>query len=560
MTEPFREMAELRGLLDALCEETITAEQMRRLEELVLTHPEAEAHYVQYLSLYADLVRHFAASPAPAEQTLRERLGAAQPEAERGAQAPKSVVGLSAPAGRRRRFLLWGTFGVAGLAAGLLLVLAQGHRPTVDATSSNPAAEATDETVAVLLQAPGAEWDEVGQPPRIGSPLLPGWLRLKSGFAHVEFYNGATVILQGPAELQLISRSEAYCARGKLRATVPPQAQGFRINTPKLDLVDRGTEFGLQVDAADKTEIHVFQGKVELYDAASNRQPPAPKELTTGQGVRLDGPDGLRPIKTDPNAFRTAQDLEARQADEAQRRQRAWLTASEAVRRDPSLLVYYTFQAEPGGGRTLLDQASERKQPHDGAIVGCRWGVGRWPGKKGLEFKQVSDRVRIHVPGDWDSITLAAWVRVDALPNLNNSLMMAQGWPEGGIHWQIGEAGKLILAVKAPDKVPNAHYHALGIFTPERLGRWTHLAAVYDRDAGQVTQYVDGRLVAQEPVLLEGPLRIGDAELGNWNVNPFRSAQPIRHLSGCMDEFMLFSRALSGEEIERLYSQGQPPL
>ena len=35
----FQESDELRVLLDALCEETITAEQMRRLEELVLGHP-----------------------------------------------------------------------------------------------------------------------------------------------------------------------------------------------------------------------------------------------------------------------------------------------------------------------------------------------------------------------------------------------------------------------------------------------------------------------------------------------------------------------------------------
>ena len=37
------ERDELQALLDALCEETITPEQVRRLEEMVLAHPEAEA-------------------------------------------------------------------------------------------------------------------------------------------------------------------------------------------------------------------------------------------------------------------------------------------------------------------------------------------------------------------------------------------------------------------------------------------------------------------------------------------------------------------------------------
>jgi hypothetical protein len=46
---------ELQRLLDALCEDAITAGQMRRLEELLLGRPEAEAFYVQYVGMYADL-------------------------------------------------------------------------------------------------------------------------------------------------------------------------------------------------------------------------------------------------------------------------------------------------------------------------------------------------------------------------------------------------------------------------------------------------------------------------------------------------------------------------
>ena len=58
-------IAELQPLLDALCEETITPEQLRRLEELVLNHPEAEAHYVRFMSFYADLIGHVAGLPEP---------------------------------------------------------------------------------------------------------------------------------------------------------------------------------------------------------------------------------------------------------------------------------------------------------------------------------------------------------------------------------------------------------------------------------------------------------------------------------------------------------------
>src|SRR5262245_44195904 len=135
--------------------------------------------------------------------------------------------------------------------------------------------------------------------------------------------------------------------------------------------------------------------------------------------------------------------------DEARRRHDAWLAASQAIRRDPSLVVYYTFEPEQEGSRTLRNQAGGRKRPHDGTIGGCSWVGGRWPGKRALEFKQVSDRVRLHVPGKFESVTLVAWVRVDALPNVNNSLLLADGWQVGGLHWQIGEGGKLVLGVKA---------------------------------------------------------------------------------------------------------------
>jgi hypothetical protein len=559
MTGSFQDFSELRGLLDALCEESITAEQVKRLEELVLAHPEAEAFYVQYMSLFADLSRHFLAAQGTAGQTLLNRLTAQPPAAAK--ETPGRPVRKSGRfavwGGRRARFVLTAAL---GLAAGLLIALfLPGQRWGSGYGPGEVRAEPTDNTVAVLLQAPGAEWEETGLPLRAGAPLPPVRLLLKAGFAHLEFYSGATVILQAPADFQLISRSEAFCARGKLWATVPPQAQGFTIRSPKLNLVDRGTEFGLQVGADERTEVHVFRGKVELYDTGDGRDKAA-KELTTGRGLRLDGPGQGRAIPSDPAAFRTAQDLVAKLADETRERQEAWREAGKALRRDPSLVVYFPFQPGHPWSRTLSDQARGRLEPHDGVIVGCSWVTGRWSGKQGLEFKRVCDRVRFHVPGEFRSITLAAWVRVDALPNRWNSLMMTDGWEEGAPHWHISNAGKLELGVQGLKRAERAHYYSPSIFTPDRLGQWVHLAVVYDADARQVTHYVNGQAVARAGFTIDVSLRLGDVELGNWNIASSRNNSPIRYFNGCMDEFMLFSRALGVQEIERLYTQGQPPL
>ncbi len=552
-------MRSYEALLDALCEETITPEQLQRLETLVLTHPEAEACYVQFMSLHADLIGHFGVLSAGVERSLEDgSAGPARTEPEQplpGATNPTPVA-----VSLRSSLRFWRTIGVLALAASLLLVLASWQWRHKVPSPAEPEPEATDQTVAVLLQAPDARWEETGLPTWAGAPLPPGWLRLKSGLAQVEFYSGAMVILEGPAELQLISRTEAYCARGKLRATVPPQAQGFTIRSPKLELVDRGTEFGLEVGRGDRTEVHVFQGKVDLYDAGSNRADGSHKALTTGQGLRLSGRGVEQRIESKSTAFRTAQELAARARAETRRRQEDWAAACTAVRRDPSLVLFYTFQPEGALSRTLRDQPGVGQQPHDGAIVGCSWVTGRWPGKQGLEFKRVSDRVRLNVPGDFESVTLAAWVRVDGLPNRNNSLLMADAWPEGGLHWQIGDDGTIILGIKSPGKEPNAHYRAREAFGPERFGRWSHLAVVYDRDASLVTHYLDGHSIAQLPVQIDTPLHVGSAEIGNWNFAGHRPSVPIRFLTGCIDEFLLFSRALSDEEIEQTYERGRPPL
>ena len=85
MTRPFAELAELRALLDALCEESATEEQVRRLEELVLNRPEAEAYYIQFMSLHADLARSFGVLPAQAGPSLRDRVGAGQGDEEKAA-------------------------------------------------------------------------------------------------------------------------------------------------------------------------------------------------------------------------------------------------------------------------------------------------------------------------------------------------------------------------------------------------------------------------------------------------------------------------------------------
>src|SRR5262245_49094531 len=280
--------------------------------------------------------------------------------------------------------------------------------------------------------------------------------------------------------------------------------------------------------------------------------------------------------------------------DDAGRRHLAWQKVIRDLRRDPTLVVYYTFEPEPDLHKaksspgwespsakksasaqrtgTLRNQADAGKSAHDGEIFGCSWVTGRWPGKRALEFKQVTDRVRLNVPKEFPSVTLVAWVRVDALTNNRHSLIMTDGWSAGAVHWQIADKGKLVLAVKPPDGPGEAAWPPKpadppkgevvpgpAVFGPARLGKWTQLAAVYDRKRGWVTHYVDGRPAWDTEIPANAPLRFGDAEIGNWNPAGRASTDSVRNLNGRMDEFLLFSRALSKDDIGWLFAVGRPP-
>ena len=189
-------------------------------------------------------------------------------------------------------------------------------------------------------------------------------------------------------------------------------------------------------------------------------------------------------------------------------------------------------------------------------LVGCGRADGRWPGKGALEFRAVSDRVRFNVPGEMASATFLAWVRVDGLDRRFNSLFMADAFAPGAAHWQILNNGRVRLGVATREKPGVANYDSPVVFTPERLGRWVHLAVVYNGAAARVVHYVDGRPEGAASLKPGNPLRLGPAGLGNWDPGRRSDSAPIRHFSGRMDEFALYRRALGDAEIARIYAIG----
>ena len=341
--------------------------------------------------------------------------------------------------------------------------------------------------VAVLRRVAGAVWAE-GTPARsAGATIEPGWLKLKSGMVAIDFFSGARVLIQGPAEIELRSSTEAFCRSGRLSAEVPPQAHGFTIAASKFSVVDLGTAFGLEVSENGSGQVKVLQGKVEL------RQGGAVHSLKAGASASVDSAGAVSDAVVSDALFPTEDDLQQLAEVATEQRRREWRSSLDEVGIWPGLLAQFAFEPQSLVG-------SGAPQPRaggtDGAIVGARWITGRWPRKSALEFQSGSDRVRLDAPGEYESMSIASWLRVDALENSFSGLLMSDGDVPGAVHWGIKQAGNIALDVW-PLVGPRQECGSGVVFSPGRGSEWTHLAVVIDASTRQVRHYMNGHLAGR---------------------------------------------------------------
>lgn len=533
----------------SVCHGSASDEQARALNELLRSHHAARDEYILRLELHSRLASEpdlFASREQSFWTEVAERSGDTAFDSDRPFAERRGLVHES---GRSKKSGAW----AIALAACLALFAAGWWGFKLSHPSDRKGA--ISKAIAMLDRTVDAQWQAGQAAPKAGAPIEPGWLRLKSGLAQIVFYSGARVVIEGPAELQIISPGEASCPAGRLVAEVPPQARGFRVNTPQMNVTDLGTLFGVEVKDA-RTELHVFKGSVEFQpeSGATNQH------LNEGAGAVAERARPLRFMPANPDAFASLFELQTKSSFAETLHYEQWSAASRRLNDDPSLLVRFDFENVEPPDWTLRNTAERSRSVPDATIVGCQRAEGRWREKKALEFQGVSDRVRLSVPGEFESLTLAAWVRVQGLDRQINSLFMSDGFEAGTVHWSIRRDGVLALTAIGSEPGRFQICHSPPVLAVDQFGQWLHLAVVIDGGTKQVAHYVNGVPVSEEPLTIKPPFRIGVAELGNWNAQGFPRNDPfmIRNFSGAMDEFCLFSRALDAGEIRALHSQGRP--
>lgn len=515
------------ALCSALLDETLSEEDKVELNSLLKGDPLACERFLELTQMHLDLEEAFAdlAEPIWGNNVLPFRSARVRQDSKRS--WPVRWLGLVA----------------ACVAVGGAVILWQPHQDitsesTLSRDLSNPGG------VAVLSRAVDAVWAQGGPHPLEGDVLGADTWALESGLLQIEFFAGATVIVQGPASFALVSPTHMISHEGRYRTFVPELAKGFTIATPDYLAVDLGTEFALAVGADGKSEVHVIEGEVRLD------RPDGKTLENLGAGRGLAAESGVFHKRTGGGSdfVNREQILQLAQADSGVRF-RAWQESRDALAADPTTLVLFDFEAQKPWDRQLKNRG--RNAIPGGAIIGAQWAQGRWPGKGALEFKRISDRVRLSVDGEFESLTLAAWIRVEGLDQWLSSILLTDGFEPGEVHWQLSEQGEMMLGISGTSPLNTTSSVIIG---PQDLGRWIHLVTTIDTEKATVTHYRDGQEVGRQVVSGMGSLRLGDAELGNWQAQG--ASHPLRNLNGRVDEFMILNRVLSVSEITEMHRTG----
>lgn len=398
-------------------------------------------------------------------------------------------------------------------------------------------------SVAVLTRTVDAKWGAMKQSPQNNLPLSPGLLKLDKGLAQIDFYCGASLVLEGPAELELLSADKAYLNFGKLRSYVPEHAKGFTVKLKDSDVIDLGTEFALQVDPDGNSELHVLDGEVKLREQNQQEQ-----HLEAGEALMLNQPGSHLEIPINEAAFVDFESLYHLSDQKHQNRYRQWEQLHHRISNDNQTLLYFSFENQNSWDREIINLAPH--QNSNGAIVGCRWSEGRWPGKKAIEFNGTADRIRVNIPGEFKQLSFAAWVKIIRLKNGLNSLLLTDSWSTGKPHWQLSRDKEMVMGV---------HDHRNYVSDKNVLseGSWLFLTSIYDLDSQTLRHYVNAELKSQIPLRKADVVSIGAASIGNW-MNVDGKLVSSRHFNGIIDEFMVLKRVLHEHEIQEMYQIGKP--
>jgi hypothetical protein len=539
------------ALSNAVCEGTITEQELQELESLLETVPDAKEFYADFLNINAELSWMVSAKKhSPMDLGPRSPVDGLAPINKSPVlgflgslndylthQSPISFA------------LLLAVFGALFVTAAYLI----NHRDS-DATQAEPV------FVAHITAAKDCQWSMSTDKPADLEALEVGrTLNLEKGLVEITYANKAQVVIEGPACFTLNSPKSGYLWQGKLFAKADSkQSRQFTIVTPTARFVDLGTEFGVEVNTKGRSAVAVFSGKVNAAAKHADGSWTNPIPVAGGEAVICENEKFTSSVALRSD-FPSMKPLPPPPPDANYQR---WADAAKKLQSRQDLVAYYDFQPEKSNPKAIVNRALTG-EAFDGIIHNASWTNGRFPGKKALEFDAADSGVRVNLPGEYLQMTVIVWVSSNQLANALNGILMSDDWDQNNkLHLQIDKNGKLILNVRGQVsmKVNSQEYHStIKAIPADCLNKWCMIAGVID-SPNQCTIYINGEFFETLESTKIPPIRIGSALIGGWNRgnNPSVPENIIRNFSGRIDELMIFRNVLPAEDIKQIYESGKP--
>jgi len=567
-----RDFSKLDELLVAVIEGCATDEQIAELELALADDPAAQARYIRYIDLICALRKRHGSVGARADLPAAgasTSLSAAESEPDSDRDSDPEADTERAPAPVRfaasrpfswRFAVSWALPAAAVLAIALVLVVGRDDEREVRAGTlvwePTMTAAFSERTVGVVTHV----WDEarfVAAPARAGLRVEAGRLQLTHGRIQLRLLSGVAIHLAAPCDVELESAWRLRLEDGELSARVPRSAVGFAVRAPGTKVVDLGTEFGLRVDGG-VTSFEVFEGSVELTGFDALGESFTREKVWDGRALRveqkkarLDPVDwgGAPPARVD-RSFSTGRSAELRITREY---------VDTVLAAEPR--IYWRFEEADGG--VVVDRAGGAYDLH---LFGPEIAAGV-DGNHVLRFDDDRSRMAIceGVPAlNAQEYSIELWVlparfKKATLVSFHGPEQVGMGsGSKGRLHLtlDIVELNGPVEDLAAPNAVrfthrwpPSGDFHAgVNIFSPSYTpGVWSHIVATKaDRE---LRLYLNGRLVARGEKPSDVSERVFDITLGKID-----KTRMLRQFHGLLDEFALYPRVLSEDEIRRHYA------
>ena len=250
--------------------------------------------------------------------------------------------------------------------------------PVADASTSQPVATLPPvvpkppKIVAKFGTSFGAVWANRVPPGRDQEFVQGERLQLVSGSLYLEMISGASVVVEGPSDLILRDEAAIDLASGKVAVRINGAADSFVVDTPKMHVVDLGTEFGVECGLDQQERVMVFDGSVALADLTSSSKSvdsfavdadafclAAGSEVNVNAKSRLDASHMIAEPLTNDRYFLRPDEIEVRQQALAGSRDAQLLAEHYERMRINGLLAYQPFDSPSAGQRYAIGMGSQ---------------------------------------------------------------------------------------------------------------------------------------------------------------------------------------------------------